>query len=62
MSGIICLTSSSHFPLMPYSKFVNPVTRRIRSACCARPASGYAQAAPPSSVMNVRRLTLIPLV
>ena len=30
--------------------------RRIRSACCARAASGHAAAAPPSSVMNSRRL------
>ena len=29
--------------------------RRIRSACCARAASGHAAAAPPSSVMNSRR-------
>ena len=30
-------------------------SRRIRSACCARAASGHAAAAPPSSVMNSRR-------
>ena len=30
--------------------------RRIRSDCCARAASGHADAAPPSSVMNSRRL------
>jgi hypothetical protein len=30
--------------------------RRVRSACCARPAGGHAAAAPPSSVMNSRRL------
>jgi len=30
--------------------------RRIRSGCCARAASGHAAAAPPSSVMNERRL------
>jgi hypothetical protein len=30
-------------------------TRRIRSPCCARAASGHATAAPPSSVMNARR-------
>jgi hypothetical protein len=29
--------------------------RRIRSACCARAASGHAAAAPPRSVMNSRR-------
>ena len=29
--------------------------RRIRSACCARAATGHAAAAPPSSVMNSRR-------
>ena len=28
--------------------------RRIRSACCARAASGHAAAVPPSSVMNSR--------
>jgi hypothetical protein len=31
-------------------------TRRMRSACCARAAIGHA-AAPPSSVMNSRRLS-----
>src|SRR5262249_46976419 len=31
---------------------------RTRSACCARAASGHAAAAPPSSVMNARRLML----
>jgi hypothetical protein len=30
--------------------------RRMRSLCCARAASGHAAAAPPSSVMNWRRL------
>jgi hypothetical protein len=30
--------------------------RRIRLGCCARAASGHAAAAPPSSVMNSRRL------
>ena len=30
--------------------------RRIRSACCARAASGHVAAAPPSSVMKARRL------
>ena len=30
--------------------------RRICSRCCARAASGHAAAAPPSSVMNSRRL------
>jgi hypothetical protein len=33
---------------------INAPTRRMRSACCARAASGQA-AAPPSSVMNSRR-------
>jgi hypothetical protein len=32
--------------------------RRMRSGCCARPASGRA-VAPPSSVMNARRFKLI---
>ena len=35
-------------------------TCRIRSGCCARPASGYAIAAPPISVMNSRRLIIAP--
>jgi len=30
-------------------------------ACCARAASGHAAAAPPSNVMNSRRLMLISL-
>jgi hypothetical protein len=30
-------------------------TRRTRSLCCARAASGHATAALPSSVMNSRR-------
>ena len=34
--------------------------RRIRSPCCARAASGHAAAAPPSSVMNSRRLIAAP--
>jgi hypothetical protein len=32
------------------------VMRRTRSPCCARAASGHAATAPPSSVMNSRRL------
>jgi len=31
--------------------------RRIRSGCCARAARGHPAAAPPTSVMNSRRLT-----
>ena len=34
--------------------------RRIRSGCCARAASGHADAAPPSIVMNSRRLIASP--
>ena len=34
--------------------------RRIRFGCCARTASGHAAAAPPSSVMNSRRLIQSP--
>jgi len=30
--------------------------RRTRSLCCARAASGHAAAAPPTNVMNSRRL------
>jgi hypothetical protein len=33
----------------------NTPMRRIRSACCARAASGHTAAAPPMSVMNSRR-------
>jgi len=35
-------------------------TRRSRSLCCARAASGYAAAAPASSDMNWRRLMRSP--
>ena len=35
--------------------------RRIRSACCARAASGHAAAAPPRSVMNSRRFIAAPV-
>ena len=38
----------------------HPDYRRIRSDCCARAASGHAAAAPPSSVMNSRRLIRSP--
>ena len=41
---------------------VNPIStpiRRIRLDCCARAASGHATAAP-TSVRNLRRLTLVP--
>jgi hypothetical protein len=34
---------------------MNIPTRRTRSACCPRAASGQAAAAPPTSVMNSRR-------
>jgi hypothetical protein len=34
------------------NRFRNPITG---SGCCARPATGHAAAAPPSSVMNSRR-------
>jgi hypothetical protein len=34
--------------------------RRIRSACCARPASGQTAAALPKSLMNLRRLMGVP--
>ena len=37
----------------------NPM-RRIPSACCARAATGHDAAAPPSNVMNSRRLTRSP--
>ena len=36
--------------------------RRIRCGCCAHAASGHAAAAPPSSVMNSRRLSFDHLV
>ena len=35
--------------------------RRLRPGCCARAASGHPAAAPPTSVMNSRRLTGRPL-
>src|SRR6516165_10228397 len=35
--------------------------RRVRSGCCARAARGHPAAAPPTSVMNSRRLTGRPL-
>ena len=38
------------------------ITRRNRSACCARAAIGHAAAAPPSSVMNSRRRSFDHLV
>ena len=34
--------------------------RRIRSACCARAASGHVAAAPPRSEMNARRFMSAP--
>jgi hypothetical protein len=39
------------------SRVYSPM-RRIRSGCCARAASGHAAAAPPSSVMNSRRVLM----
>ena len=39
---------------------ISTAIRRIRSRCCARAASGHAAAAPPSSVMNSRRLIQSP--
>src|SRR5262245_40539173 len=41
-------------------RFCGVPTRRIRSPCCARTASGHAAAAPPSSVMNWRLFTRSP--
>ena len=41
------------------ARFMSTPMRRIRSGCCARAASGHA-AAPPSSVMNSRRLIAAP--
>jgi hypothetical protein len=38
----------------------NMATRGRRAACCARAASGHAADAPPSSVINARRLTCSP--
>src|SRR6516164_1384642 len=41
--------------------FISTPMRRMRSPCCARTASGQANAAPPpSSVMNSRRVTRLP--
>ena len=41
---------------------VSTPTRRTRSTCCARAATGHAAAAPPSSVMNSRRVSFDHLV
>src|SRR6516165_9555948 len=41
------------------ARFMSTPTRRIRSPCCARAAIGHA-AAPPSSVINSRRLIVAP--
>src|SRR5262245_4934857 len=38
------------------AKAMSAPTRRMRSACCTRAASGHAAAAPPMSVMKSRRL------
>jgi hypothetical protein len=40
------------------ARFMRRPIRRIRSGCCAHPASGHATVAPPSSVMSSRRLML----
>ena len=44
----------------PFRRGRRTVTRRIRSFCCARTASGHAAAAPPRKVMNSRRLIADP--
>ena len=48
-------------PDRPRPSSMSTPMRRIRSGCCARAASGHA-AAPPSSVMNSRRVSLDHLV
>jgi len=42
------------------ARFMSMPTRRIRSPCCARAASGNAAAAPESSAMNSRRFMGFP--
>jgi hypothetical protein len=42
------------------ARYVSTPMRRTRSSCCARATSGHDTAAPPSSVVNSRRLMLIP--
>src|SRR5262249_15342326 len=39
------------------ARFMSTPMRRIRSACCARAASGHAAAAPPRSAIKSRRFT-----
>jgi hypothetical protein len=41
---------------LPSATDISTPMRRIRPACCARAASGHVAAAPPSNVMNSRRL------
>ena len=49
---------------MPRGRFspdaISTPIRRMRSGCCALAASGHAAAAPPSRVMNSRRLICCP--
>src|SRR6266536_2595644 len=47
-------------PSSPSASPMSTAMRRIRSGCCARAASGHAAAAPPSSVMKLRRLIRSP--
>jgi hypothetical protein len=42
------------------AKPISTPMRRMRSACCARAKSGHVAAAPPTNVMNSRRLIAAP--
>jgi hypothetical protein len=42
------------------SRSLDAIARRIRSACCARAASGHATAAPPMRQISSRRLMGFP--
>ena len=44
----------------PAAVAISTAIRRIRSACCARAASGHVAAVPPRSVMNSRRFMIVP--
>jgi hypothetical protein len=53
--GAICLSSSSHFPLMPYSKLVKPVALPPgRARLSTKPA-------PTGSVVSVNTIGTVPV-
>ena len=51
-----CNDPSQHFGII-LGVWMQECDGRMRSPCCARPASGYAAAAPPSVAKNFRRPT-----